>query len=265
MTNHYHLIMETPEANLGRAMQWLNVSYATYYNRRHQYAGHLFQGRYKAIVIEADEYLDSLSRYIHLNPVRAKMQKNPWDYAWSSCQFFVKSQKTPDWLDVDRILSGFGRSPRIARNKYKTYVMESDPADPSKDMTGSSLLGSKAFIKWAQATFLADHNDTNGIPELKRVKPCPSVEEIVESVGRYFKTPTEAILKRGSKCNQARDIAMYLSRQLSGCSGQKLGRLFGDITGAAITMRCKRVTESRLRNRKLKRDLDKLRKIIANN
>ena len=70
MTNHYHLVIETPEANLSRAIQWLNVSHAVYYNRRHGMTGHLFQGRFKAILIEADAYLETLSRYIHLNPVR---------------------------------------------------------------------------------------------------------------------------------------------------------------------------------------------------
>jgi REP element-mobilizing transposase RayT len=114
MTNHYHLILETPQANLSRAVQWLNVSYASYYNRRHHYTGHLFQGRFKAILVEVDQYLESLSRYIHLNPVRAKMALHPWQYPWSSCRFFVNSSKPLQWLKVDRVLSGFGRSRKTA-------------------------------------------------------------------------------------------------------------------------------------------------------
>ena len=128
MPNHYHLIVETPQANLSRVMQWLHVTYATYYNRRHQYAGRLFQGRYRAIVIEADAYLESLSRYIHLNPVRAKMAAHPWDYAWSSCQFFVRSLKAPEWMDVDRILSGFGRTVQVKTYSplYDKYLLQPD-------------------------------------------------------------------------------------------------------------------------------------------
>lgn len=171
MTNHYHLILETSEANLSRAIQWLNVSYASYFNRKHQYAGHLFQGRYKAIVGEADEYLESLSRYIHLNPVRAHIVKKPGDYAWSSCQYFVKSQKTPDWINLDRTLSGFGKTARVARNRYRAYLMETDPIDPSKDRLGSLLLGSQAFVDWAKATFLSGRQESSDIPELKRIKP----------------------------------------------------------------------------------------------
>ena len=84
MDNHYHLLVETREPNLSVAIQWLNVSYAAYYNKRHQRVGHLFQGRFKAILIEADEYLKELSRYIHLNPVRAKTVTTPAEYPWSS-------------------------------------------------------------------------------------------------------------------------------------------------------------------------------------
>ena len=109
MTNHYHLVLETPEANLSRAMQWFNVSYAVYYNRRHHYAGHLFQGRFKAILIEADTYMESLSRYIHLNPVRVGVVQQAWTYRWSSCRYFVAAAKPPNWLDIQRVLTGFGR------------------------------------------------------------------------------------------------------------------------------------------------------------
>ncbi|MBW2065942.1 MAG: transposase [Deltaproteobacteria bacterium] len=86
MNTHYHLLVQTPEANLSLAMQWLNVSYATYLNRKRGRYGHLFQGRFKALLIDADGYLTHLSRYIHLNPVRAKMVSLPAEYPWSSLQ-----------------------------------------------------------------------------------------------------------------------------------------------------------------------------------
>ena len=82
MSNHFHLLVGTPDANLSQAMQWINVSYATYFNRKRGRAGHLFQGRFKAILIDADEYLKHLSRYIHLNPVRAKLVSGPSEYQW---------------------------------------------------------------------------------------------------------------------------------------------------------------------------------------
>ena len=264
MTNHYHLILETPQANLSRAMQWLNVSYAAYYNRRHGYAGHLFQGRYKAIVVEADEYLESLSRYIHLNPVRAEMVASPWEYPWSSCRFYAEPLQMPGWLYVDRLFAGFGKNRRAARKRYRTYVSESDPVDPFKEGLVGSLLGSVAFVDWAKSTFFADGRETREIPELKQLKPRPSVEAIVACVGQHFKVPSELIVKRGMKHNHARDVAIFLSRDVSGCSCQALGRIFGQVSGAAITMRYKYIEQAIVEDRKLRQVADKLRKRIMN-
>ena len=101
MGNHYHLLVETPEPNLSMTMQWLNVSYATYFNRKQDRNGHLFQGRFKAILIEADAYLNHLSRYIHLNPVRAGIVERPGQYRWSSYPAFVGEQISPKFLNTD--------------------------------------------------------------------------------------------------------------------------------------------------------------------
>ncbi|MDA3902779.1 MAG: transposase, partial [Desulfuromusa sp.] len=84
MSNHYHLLLETPEGNLSQIMRHINGAYTTYFNMKRKRSGHLFQGRFKAILIEADEYLTELSRYIHLNPVRAGIVEKPEQYKWSS-------------------------------------------------------------------------------------------------------------------------------------------------------------------------------------
>lgn len=114
MTNHYHLLVETPDPNLSRSIQWINVSYATYFNRKRDRRGHLFQGRFTSILIDADEYLKHLSRYIHLNPVRAKMVDRPSDYLWSSYPAFTGGKKPPDWLEVNWLLSQFGNKRKNA-------------------------------------------------------------------------------------------------------------------------------------------------------
>lgn len=265
MTNHYHLILETPEANLSRAVQWLNVSYASYFNRRHQYAGHLFQGRFKAILLEADEYLASLSRYIHLNPLRARITLHPWEYAWSSCQFYAMLPKPPQWLTVEKVLSGFGRSKKTSRKRYTEYLSESDPVNPCKGIVGSSLMGSDGFVEWVKAAFLSSARGMVEISELKQLMPRPSVELIVECVSQCFHAPAETIFQRGAKCNLARDVAIYLSRELSGQTCQALGQIFGRVSGAAITMRHKHIKQALTSSRRLKRDLQKLRKQIADN
>jgi REP element-mobilizing transposase RayT len=98
MSNHYHLLIETHQANVSIAIQWLNVSYSVYFNKRHRGKGHLFQGRLKAILLDANEYLILLSRYIPLNPVRAKMVTHPREYSWSSYPGFAGKRRKPDWL-----------------------------------------------------------------------------------------------------------------------------------------------------------------------
>jgi len=240
MTNHYHLILETPEGNLSRAMPWLNVSYATYYNCRHRYVGHLFQGRFKAVLVDAGEYLEALSRYVHLNPVRAGMASYPWDYAWSSCRYFTTSQDVPNWLQINRILAGFGRSRKVARKSYASYLSETDQANPFDNVVGGALLGSKNFIEWVGSTFLSAKKKDREVPQLRELKPRPEVEMIVEKVANHFKVTAESILTSGRKRNVERDVAIYLSRELSGLSGQALGQRFG-ISGAGITMRYNRI------------------------
>ena len=96
--------VETTQTNLSLAMQWLNVSYAAYYNKKRQRSGHLFQGRFKSVLVEADEYLKPLSRYIHLKPVRAKMVAGPGEFLWSSYPAFIGKIKTPNWLETGSLL-----------------------------------------------------------------------------------------------------------------------------------------------------------------
>ena len=264
MINHYHLIIETPEANLSRAMQWLNVSYAAYYNRRHRYSGHLFQGRFKAVLVETGKYLEALSRYIHLNPVHVGVVSCAWDYAWSSCRYFVGTQSAPTWLEINRILAGFGRSTKAAKRHYAKYLSESDQANPFDDVVSGSLLGSESFIDWVGKSFLSAGKADREIPQLKELKPRPDVETIVKEVAGHFGVNTERILTSGRKRNLERDIAIYLSRKLSGLSGDALGRSFGGVSGAAMTMGCNRIECSMQKDRKLRRNIKLLYNKLIN-
>ena len=101
--------METLDANLSRAVQWINVSYAAYFNRKRHRQGHLFQGRFKSILVEAEEYLKELSRYIHLNPARAGIVENLDEYPWSSYGAYIANTRRPEWLEIQLLLSQFGQ------------------------------------------------------------------------------------------------------------------------------------------------------------
>lgn len=149
MSNHYHLLTETPRGNLSQIMRHINGAYTTYFNIKHSRAGHLFQGRYKAILVEADEYATELSRYIHLNPVRAAMASKPEEYRWSSYRSYISPDKTADWLNTDFILSYFTRNSLNARDNYRKFVeefLEKRYDSPLKGIIASTILGRPEFV-----------------------------------------------------------------------------------------------------------------------
>ena len=267
MSNHYHLLLETIEPNLSVTMQWLNVSYATYFNRKHRRKGHLFQGRFKAILIDAEVYLKQLSRYIHLNPVRAKIIETPEQYRWSSYSAFIGKQKAPKFLKTDWLLSNFGSNTKEARKNYKEFIEGIDinaVRDPSKQLEGGFILGDTDFVNWVKDTFLYKRDDEKEIPQLKKLKPRVAPETIVDQVSRAFNCEAEKIRKKGLKCNKAREVAIYLSRDLGGISCSDLGVFFGGVSGALITMMEKRITEETTRNPRLKHKIEKIKKQIFN-
>jgi len=115
MTNHDHLFVETPDPNLSAGMQYLNGSDTSYFNRRHSRAGHLFQGRFKGNLIEEDGYFLQVSRYLHLNPVRANLVARPEDYRWSSYRGYQRARQGIDWVCYDRVLGALAKDPTQAR------------------------------------------------------------------------------------------------------------------------------------------------------
>ena len=265
MPNHYHLLIETPEPNLSRAIQWINVSYATYFNRKRDRHGHLFQGRFKAILIEADEYLKQLSRYIHLNPVRAKLVDKPAEYVWSSYPSFTGLKKPPDWLESGWLLSQFGAKKKRAEKNYKRFVEGVDLekiANPSDDVVGGLLLGSPEFVRWVKKVYLRPRDDAKEIPQLRQLKQDVSPEKVVAAVCEVFQCDSGQILKKGRKRNHARDVAIYLARDMTGLTTVRLGEFFGGVSGAAITRRYNIVQSRKANTRKISRRLDKIRRGI---
>lgn len=267
MGNHYHLLVETPEPNLSVTMQWLNVSYATYFNRKKDRSGHLFQGRFRAILIDADAYLLHLSRYIHLNPVRAGIIKAPGEYYWSSYPFYIGEQLSPKFLITDVLLRNFGSNKNEARKNYQEFVEGVDikaVKDPSKKLVGGFILGDTDFVNWVKDNFLSNREDEKEIPQLKKLKPRVTPEIIVEQVSKVFKIEIAKIRKKGLKRNKAREVAIYLTRELSRLSCKDLGVFFGGVSGALITIMNKRIIEEIDRDQPLKNKIEKIKKQIFN-
>jgi len=147
MDNHYHLLIETPQPNLSRGMRQLNGTYTQAVNRRHQRVGHLFQGRFTAILVEKEAHLLELCRYVVLNPVRAKLVNHPRLWAGSSYRETAGERTAPAWLSTDWILGHFGARQREAQMRYRQFVAEGRAESrPWEQLTGQIYLGSEAFI-----------------------------------------------------------------------------------------------------------------------
>jgi len=267
MGNHYHLLLETPQPNLSMTMHWLNVSYATYFNRKRRRHGHLFQGRFKAILIDADAYLKQLSRYIHLNPVRAEMVTGPDQYQWSSYPAFIGKQKPAEFLEIRWLLSNFGRSKKEAQKAYQQFVEGVDInslKNPSKQLHGGFILGDTDFVNWVKDTFLSERRDEGEMPQLKKLKPRVVPEMVVGQVAEAFGCSADKILAKGLKRNRAREVAIYLARDLCGLLCKDLGAFFGGVSGALITIMYNRIAEATTRDIRLRRKVEKIKKRIFN-
>lgn len=151
MSNHYHLLIETPEANLSRGMRQLNGVYTQYVNRAHERIGHLFQGRFKGILVEKESYLLELARYIVLNPVRAGMVRAPGEWPWSSYLATAEEEVSPPFLTTDWLLRAFADSRGRAVAEYRRFVFEGMNArSPWLDLKNQVYLGSEVFVERMQ-------------------------------------------------------------------------------------------------------------------
>ncbi|WP_022958053.1 transposase [Spongiibacter tropicus] len=174
MGNHYHLLVETPDAHLSQGMRQLNGVYTQRFNRRHKRVGHVFQGRYKAILVQANSYLLELSRYIVLSPVRARMVTFARDWPWSSYRATAGLVPAPPWLAVDWILTACGSRKSAAQKAYQSFVSKGKrQSSPWSSLKNQIYLGSESFVEQMQQLIEAD-KDLSEIPvSQRRAVPKP--------------------------------------------------------------------------------------------
>ena len=220
MSNHYHLLIETVEANLIRGMRRLNGVYTQTFNRRRKKPGHVFQGRYKSILVDKENYLMELCRYVVLNPVRAKMAKGPEEWSWSSYGATAGMVKTPTWLAVDTVLSLFsGRRPN-----YRRFVSEGiGEGGIWEEVKGQIYLGSEEFLERMQE--LADGKAARGIAKAQTRPKTPGGDEIVNTVAREYCIPAAQVLDRSHA--EAYWLAVYLMRRAGNLSLQDVADRVG--------------------------------------
>jgi putative transposase len=167
MTNHYHLVVETPDANLSMGMRQFNGVYTQRFNRRHARVGHVFQGRYHGVLVQKQTYLLELTRYVVLNPVRARMVDEPGHWPWSSYGAMVGNVQAPTWLAIDWLLAQFSAHRNEAINGYKHFVQEGRGAhSPWLSLKHQAILGDDAFVE--KFRDLRDTNELSEIPKTQR-------------------------------------------------------------------------------------------------
>ncbi|MBL0701122.1 MAG: transposase [Desulfosarcina sp.] len=239
MTNHYHILMETPSGNLSQIMQHINGAYTTYFNARHQRSGHLFQGRYKAILVDIDGYAKELSRYIHLNPVRAGMVDIPEQYPWSSYQYYIGMETSPGWLAINFILGCFGKNDSDSQKGYRIFVetlIGRKYKSPLKDAVNSTILGIIAFIEAIKNKYLSERKIDPDLPALKELSKKPSVDKITEEVESVF--GEESVFREDRAL--ARGVKIFLCHKYTGKMLKEIGRQF-DIGASGVSQTRRRI------------------------
>ncbi len=181
MSNHYHLLIETPRANLSRGMRHLNGVYTQSFNRRHKRTGHVFQGRFKAILIEKESHLLEVARYVVLNPVRAKMVKYPRQWTWSSYRATVGEIASPVFLSAGWLLEQLDRQPKRACLTYRRFVREGVGLSPWDDLRGGVLLGNEEFAEQIRPLLHAAVQSKE-IPRAERMLAKPTLEELFQDM-----------------------------------------------------------------------------------
>ena len=272
MENHYHLILEAPEANLSRALQWLNVSYSTWFNRRHRRIGHLFQGRFKAIIADPQEWGVILSRYVHLNTLRTrkhamgKSQRQELStgkregasnaeiskrllflnaYRWSSYRAFAGYEPEPEWLETKAVASLIEGDPRRWRSNYRALVeagAQEGAQSPWPAVDAQTALGGRALIEEVRTQIQEGRREIVGKRSLSRRR---TFEDAVAIIERDCRRPWAEFKER--RGDPGREMVLWLARRHSGMTLRQLGERAGPADYAAVAMALRRF-ESKMEN-----------------
>ncbi|MBW2057472.1 MAG: transposase [Deltaproteobacteria bacterium] len=229
MPNHYHLLVQTPEANISRCMRHIDGVYTQRFNRVHDCDGQVFRGRYRSILIEADAYLLQLVRYIHRNPVRAGLTQDPDGYTWSSHKGYLSADDGWKWLYKEYVLSMLSTHKSERLRRYCEFMSVSDEKDERLDRLFKgkkvpSVLGSEGFVDSIRNRFFTEKLNEE-IPESKRLAPEP--DRIKEVVCEHYRIDRGVLFStRRGVFNEPRSVAIYLCRRLRGDSLKEIGENF---------------------------------------
>jgi putative transposase len=260
MGNHYHLMAETRRANLSRWMHWLTTAYTVYFNRRHCRVGHLFQSRYKSIVVEAEGYCLSLSRYLHLNPVRGKVigrgdplerRKRLRAWRWSSYRSYSGLARPQPWMNEERVLGEMRGRDKGRRLRYRRFVEEGlvrEIEDPLEAVKWQAALGGEGFLRKLRDRLKGRKEQHREVPSLRKLQPRLEAGSILECVAQAYQCAKAEVLKQGTRGNEARAVAMVLIWDCCGMRLREIGELFDGSGYTAVAQLIARTREKDRRN-----------------
>ncbi len=263
MTNHYHLLIETPEKNLSRLMHYINSSYTTYTNVKRKRSGHLFQGRYKAIVIDRDSYLLELSRYIHLNPVRVNMAGNPEEYPYSSYVSYI-SDHAEALVTRSTILEMFNKRESEARKRYKSFVesaVDDEKESPMTKVYAGMILGGEGFIRDILEKIEEGRLQKEAVSHRKALSTSVGLETVLSAVCKYYGMSGKEIID--PEHGESRKMCMYLMKKQTVATTREICELLGGMSYAAAAKMYQRFTQELARNKVLRGKVEGIRKTLS--
>ena len=263
VTNHYHLLVQTPDANLSRCMRHINGVYTQRFNARYEYDGQLFRGRYKAILVGQDRYLLQLVRYIHNNPLRAGIVKGAGQYEWSSHRGYLSKAKKWNWLHKEFILSMFAEDSTHRLRRYRSFMADDEEKSFLDRMNLKrlpSVLGDDQFVNTIKERFFERKRHIE-VPESKRL--APDTNDIINAVCDFYAIDKAHLrdAKRGT-INEARNMAIYLLRYLRGDSLTSIGKVFDIQSYSTVSSIIERFKVRMQTEQKLLKKVEETRKIL---
>ena len=263
MTNHYHLIIETPEKNLSKIMHHINSSYTTYTNIKRKRSGHLLQGRFKSIIVDKDSYLLELSRYLHLNPVRAKMAQLPGDYPYSSYGSYTTAAGDK-LVTTTTILKMLAPKPDAAREKYRSFVesaLNEEIESPLKKVYGGIILGSVDFIKEVLGKINVERLENEETSHRRSLRASLLPEEVVSTTYAHYGLAPEEITN--TERNDVRKKCIYLLKKHTGAGNREIGEILGGMGAATVAKAYQRFVKELADDARLKKELRELQGVMS--
>lgn len=262
MPNHIHLFVRTPKPNLSRGMQYLLSGYSNWYAKRHQQSGHLFQGRFKAELVENESYFWSLSRYLHLNPVRGKrpLVDHPSQWPWSSYQGYCRKSARVGWIDYESVLEAWqgemgGKNAETAYRRFVESGLEAPPTNPIHDALEGWLLGSEDFLQKIKK-LMSNPNHLDQSPRARRLTSLDA-NQVIATVATHFETSPANYQSKRSKA-PGRDLAAYLAHRRTTATLRELAAAFGLTHPDSVSNLIRRVDVAIAKSRVHTQDLERI-------